>query len=122
MIVGFDYWQVLSHYPEQVSHLMSVHERAGDTVHVVSAVGASRVGTVEREVRGHTGVAEVHEVVFRHPRESPVLKLAKCQELGIEVFYDDREDVCRLLNRNGILAFRVPRRDAAEDDLTAERH
>jgi hypothetical protein len=64
----------------------------------------------------------VHEVVFRHPRESPVLKLAKCQELGIEVFYDDREDVCRLLNRNGILAFRVPRRDAAEDDLTAERH
>jgi acid phosphatase class B len=121
VIVGFDYWQVLSHYPRLVTHLIQVHANAGDTVHVVSAIGQGRVGTVEGDVRALTAVPTVHEVVFRHPKESPVLKLAKCQELGIELFYDDREDVCRLLNRHGILALRVPRRDDPGDDLSSER-
>jgi acid phosphatase class B len=121
MIVGFDYWQVLSHYPEQIGHLMEIHSRAGDTVHVISAIGRGRIGTVADEVRVHTDVAEVHEVVFGHPRESPVLKLAKCQELGIVLFYDDREDVCRMLSQHGILALRVPRREQDPDDVRAER-
>jgi acid phosphatase class B len=120
VIVGFDYWQVLSHYPAQFSHLMALHARAGDEVHVVSAIGRGRIGTVEAEVRRHSAEATVHEVVFRDPREAPVLKLAKCQELGIEVFYDDREDVCRLLAKHGVLALRVPRREDA-DDLAGER-
>ena len=110
MIVGFDYWQVLSHYPDRIGHLMEVHEQAGD-VHVISAIGRGRIGTIEREVRVITPYGTVHEVVFRDPRESPYLKLAKCQELGIEIFYDDRDDVCRVLNRHGILAMRVTRRD-----------
>ena len=121
MIVGFDYWQVLSHYPERISHLIDVHEQAGDEVHVISAIGRNRIGTVEREVRAITPHTEVHEVVFRDPRESPFLKLAKCQELGIDVFYDDRDDVCRVLNKHGILALRVTRRDGSTYDLGAER-
>lgn len=121
MIVGFDYWQVLSHYPIQIAHLMQAYAHVGDTVHVISAVGRGRMGTVEDEVRRFTDVPEVHEVVFAHPRESPVLKLAKCQELGVELFYDDREDVCRLLNSHGILALRVSRRDESARDLEAER-
>jgi acid phosphatase class B len=120
VIVGFDYWQVLSHYPAQLTHLMQLHAAAGDDVHVISAIGSSRIGTVEGEVRALTPIGTVHEVVFRSARESPVLKLAKCQELGVELFYDDREDVCRLLSRNGILALRVPRRDDV-DDLAGER-
>jgi hypothetical protein len=115
VIVGFDYWNVLSHYPRQVSHLMAVHQAAGDEVHV-----HGRIGTVEAEVREVTDVPTVHEVVFRHTRESPELKLAKCFELGIEIFYDDREDVCRLLAANGILALRVPRGGQASDEA-AER-
>jgi len=121
MIVGFDYWQVLSHFPRQICHLIEVHDAAGDQVHVISAIGQGRVGTVESEVRAITPIPAVHEVVFRHPRESPVLKLAKCQELGIEVFYDDRDDVCRLLNANGVLAMRVTRHDGSRYDLDAER-
>ena len=121
MIVGFDYWQVLSHYPERISHLIDVHEQAGDEVHVISAIGRNRIGTVEREVRAITPHGTVHEVVFRDPRESPFLKLAKCQELGIDVFYDDRDDVCRVLNKHGILALRVTRRDGSTYDLGAER-
>ncbi len=123
MIVGFDYWHVLSHYPRQIGHLIAVHEAAGDEVHVISAIGRGRVGTVEAEVRALSDVPTVHEVVFANPRESPELKLAKCFELGIEVFYDDREDVCRLLAANGILALRVPRGGAegGPDDVGAER-
>jgi acid phosphatase class B len=116
MIVGFDYWHVLSHYPRQIGHLISIHQAAGDEVHVISAIGRGRVGTVEREVREVSDVPVVHEVVFTHPRESPELKLAKCFELGIEIFYDDREDVCRLLAKNGILALRVPRGGQAGDE------
>src|SRR5919202_2155482 len=100
---------------------MTLHDLAGDRVHVVSAVGQQRAGTVEAEVRAITTVPEVHEVVFHHPSQSPQLKLAKCRELGIELFYDDREDVCRLLSRHGILAMRVPRRDASEGDVAGER-
>ena len=121
MIVGFDYWQVLSHYPDRIGHLVDVHAQAGDEVHIVSAIGRSRIGTVEQEVRAITLHGTVHEVVFRDPRESPFLKLAKCQELGIEVFYDDRDDVCRVLNKHGILAMRVTRRDGSTYDLGAER-
>ena len=123
MIVGFDYWNVLSHYPRQVAHLMAVHQAAGDEVHVISAIGHGRIGTVEAEVREVTDVPVVHEVVFTHTRESPELKLAKCFELGIEIFYDDREDVCRLLAQNGILALRVPRGGSGDGstDQSAER-
>ena len=120
MIVGFDYWHVLSHYPAQIGHLIEVHAAAGDEVHVVSAIGRGRIGTVEAEVRRVSDVPTVHEVVFNSPRESPQLKLAKCFELGIEVFYDDREDVCRLLADHGILALRVPRGGRSSDE-EAER-
>jgi len=120
VIVGFDYWHVLSHYPRQIGHLIAIHQAAGDEVHVISAIGRGRVGTFEREVRAVTEVPVVHEVVFTNPRESPELKLAKCFELGIEIFYDDREDVCRLLSENSILALRVPRGGQA-GDIEAER-
>jgi acid phosphatase class B len=121
VIVGFDYWQVLSHYPEQIAHLIEVHDAVGDEVHVISAIGRGRIGTIEGEVRAITPIPRVHEVVFDHPKQSPSLKLAKCRELGIEVFYDDRDDVCRLLSRSGVLAMRVPRRDGSVYDLEAER-
>lgn len=128
MIVGFDYWQVLSHYPEQFSDLIRLHMNGGDHVHIISAIGKGRIGTIEPEVRdilGMWGKADywptVHEVVFDSPAQSPELKLAKCLELGITVFYDDRDDVCRLLNKNGILALRVTRKDNSTYDLGAER-
>ena len=120
MIVGFDYWQVLSHYPEQIRHLMQLHAINGDKVHVVSAVGKDRAGTVKDAVHSICLIPDVHEVVFDHPSQSPELKLAKCLELGITVFYDDRDDVCRLLNKNGIMALRVTRKDNSTYDLGAE--
>jgi hypothetical protein len=45
--------------------------------------------------------------------------MTKCRELGITVFYDDREDVCRVLTKHGILAMQVSRKDK-RSDVSAE--
>lgn len=127
MNIGIDYWQVISHYPDYFSRLIELHSNNGDEVHVISAIGKARIGTIMEEVKVKVGLANyydlagIHEVVFDSPKQSPELKLAKCQELGIEVFYDDRDDVCRLLNQHGILAMRVTRKDNSKYDLGAER-
>lgn len=125
MKIGFDYWQVLSHYPEQFQFIASAFISEGAEVHVISAVGHNRAGTVAEAVHqlGFKWDSEtfIHEVVFDDPSESPALKLAKCQELGIEIFFDDRDDVCRLLNKNGILSMRVTRKDNSTYDLGSER-
>lgn len=124
MIIGFDYWQVISHYPKEFRHLAKMFTANGDTVHVVSAVGKDRAGTVATSVKNKgfdPKLYQVHEVIFDSPAQSPELKLEKCRELGITMFFDDRDDVCRLLNKNGILAFRVSRKDNSTYDLGSER-
>lgn len=130
MKVGYDYWNVISAYPRQIAYLIDggyLYIRGWHEVHIISAIGKARVGTIKEEVEKvlspYTPPSKyytVHEVVFEHPRESPQLKLEKCQELGIEIFYDDRKDVVDLLNANGILAFLVPR-DGALSDERAEQ-
>lgn len=137
MIIGFDYWQVISHYPDQIGHLMFALRHAprlsaesDHEIHVISAVGSARIGTIEREVfnvlldagfESDHLLDGIHEVVFDDPSQSPELKLAKCLELGIDMFFDDRDDVCRVLNAHGIAAMRVTRRDNSTYDLGAER-
>jgi len=110
MRIGLDYWNVISDHPWYFRRLAAMELDAGNEVHVISAIGANRKGTVEADVQ-HLGVpfTKVHEVVFRHPRESPVLKTALAVQLGLEVFYDDREDVCATMTSAGILALRVTR-------------
>lgn len=137
MIVGFDYWQCISHYPKQIGelamalkHAPRLPGEADHELHVISAIGKTRIGTIEQEVFDKMLKAGfesdelfdgVHEVVFDSPKDSPERKLEKCKELGIEMFFDDRDDVCALLNANGILAMRVTRKDGSKYDLRAER-
>lgn len=123
MIVGFDYWNVISKYPTYMGYLADVLYSTRNDIHVISAIGKGRVGTIAEEVQHYwpSFPSEfVHEVVWKSSKESPELKLAKCKELGIQVFFDDRKDVCDLLNANGILAFLVPR-EFNTGDLEAER-
>lgn len=133
MKVGFDYWNVLSHYPHSIGQLMChIDVMPSTEIHVISAIGKARIGTIKRDVyktlidAGYMNPLKVvepqniHEVVFDSPKESPELKLAKCKELGITYFFDDRQDVCDLLNANGILAFLVPRK-VKKTDTEAER-
>lgn len=117
MKIGFDYWQVLSHFTTHCKEFIDGMQQAGHEVVCISAVGKQREGTVEAAVRKLGFNIPVHEVVFESPKQSPELKLAKCQELGIEAFFDDRDDVCRLLNQNGIMAMRVTRLSNTTYDL-----
>lgn len=122
--VGFDYWQVLSHYPDQIKTLEGSLHIAGHETHIISAVGRNRAGSVKREVLKVIPdffEENIHEVLFNNPKQSPELKLAKCQALGITIFFDDRTDVVDLLNANGILAFLVPRKRRGQTDLQGER-
>lgn len=129
MVIGFDYWQCISHYPRHFREMLGSFESFANEVHVISAIGKTRIGTIGNDVKNTDGwggfregwyTDHVHEVVFNKSRESPELKLAKCKELGIEMFFDDRKDVCELLNANGILAFQVPRKDD-QGDIGSER-
>jgi hypothetical protein len=115
MRVGFDYWHVLSDYPEQFKPLIAALERNNDEVCVISAVGDRRAGTVEPAVRELGLQLPVHELKFEDPSGSPALKLAECRRLGIDMFFDDRDDVCRLLSQHGIVAVRVTRPDVRTD-------
>ncbi len=127
MKVGFDYWNVCSAHPGVFRELAAALLAADSEVHVISAIGKGRSGTIASEI-GELGitVTAVHEVIFRHPRESPALKTAKCLELDIGVFYDDRDDVCRAMTATGkILALRVTRPEphagrTRKPDLAAE--
>ena len=51
MIIGFDYWQVVSHYPVELGILAQALEAQDHTLHVISAIGKQRIGTVADEVR-----------------------------------------------------------------------
>lgn len=115
--IGLDYWRVCSHFPGYFRNLASQNIVAGNEIHIISAIGKNRRNTIRQEVED-LGIpyTEVHELVFRHPSESPALKALKCAELGISVFYDDREDVCAELVSKGILAFRVPRLSSMKDE------
>lgn len=110
MKIGLDYWNVCSTHPDYFRWLARAALAAGDEVHVISAIGRNRMGTVAGEIEQlGIPVTAVHEVVFDHPRESPWRKVSKVLELGITVYYDDRDDVCEAMTASGILAMRVTR-------------
>ena len=108
MKVGIDYWNTISHNAEVFRELAAALLLAGHEVYVVTAVGHRRKHTVLDEIAAlrvpQTGV---RMVVFDHPREAPRLKHEVCQELGIALFFDDREDTCRYLRERGIVACHV---------------
>lgn len=125
MKVGFDYWQVLSHFKSQCSFMTSAFISEGAELHVISAVGGNHTpgSVLEAVERLHYPFKpeNVHTVVFNHPSESPELKVAKALELGLDMFFYDRDDVCRAMNKAGIMAMRVTRKDNSTYDLGAEQ-
>lgn len=130
MKIGIDFWGTISHNPDYFRNLawFYMQDMVGpfgkthrNEVHVISSIGPRRAGTIEQEVTAlNVPFTAVHELVFRHPSQSPALKVTKCLELGIEYFYDDRQDVVDALNKAGIICFKVPRL-GNESDVQSER-
>ncbi len=96
--------------------------RGANRVYIVSAIGQDRVGTVQAAVDA-LGVPNdgVCKVVYDAVSQAPALKLAKCLELGGTAFYDDRRDTCALLNKHGIVAMHVMRKDNSTYDVATEQ-
>jgi hypothetical protein len=110
MNIGIDFHNVIDAYPIDFRFLAHLFFDTGHEVHVVSAIGPKRVGTIENAVKElYIPYTAVHEVVFQHPKEAPVLKADKGQQLWLSMHFDDRQDVCDEMNRRGILCFKVPR-------------
>jgi hypothetical protein len=112
MIVGFDYWQTITRDPWLFGDLASAIISEGGEVHIISAVGRNGVERAEKGIT-ECGVpyTAYHIVVWESHEDAPQLKLDKCNELNIQMFFDDRLDICELLNLNGILACNLLRKD-----------
>lgn len=121
MKIGLDYWRVCSHYPAHFTKIAQAYLDAGGEVHIISAIGKRRKNTIQPMIDA-LGIpyTQVHELIFNSPVEAPQLKLAKCQQLGVWAFYDDRADTCDLLTQHGILGIRVSRMDRRITDAQSD--
>lgn len=108
MIVGLDYWDTITKNVKVFSSLASALISEGHTVYIVSAVGSVRIKTTRDDIEALDIPNEgIFVLEFKHHSEAPQLKLGCCKALGVQMFYDDRRDICELLNANGIVACQV---------------
>jgi hypothetical protein len=112
MKVGIDYWNTITKAPELFINLASSLISEGHEVHVISAVGNARAPQTAKDIEA-VGIPNTAVHVVTNPegvtgtKNFPNVKLEKCKELGIDMMFDDRKDICELLNANGILALQV---------------
>lgn len=117
-VIGIDYYQTITQDPSLFVDFTSGLISEGWKVHIITAVGPTRFDTVRAEIEAlNVPNSTIEVVLFEHPREAPELKLAKCKELGVQMFIDDREDICRLLRKNGIVAMNIIRKDNSRYDF-----
>jgi hypothetical protein len=114
--LGLDYWNVISAHPGFCRWLAGEVLGRGEQVHVISAIGRNREGTIAGEVDA-LGVpyTAVHEVLFSKKIPTPQLKTELALKLGITWFFDDREDICAAMTAAGIRAWHVPAEGGERD-------
>lgn len=108
MRVGFDYWNTVSRNPELFRILASSILSEGGEVFIVSAIGPTRSQgeTVEQIKKTLVPCDDIYILTWvSSPDEVPALKWKICERLGIQVFFDDRKDVCDYLSLMGVQAF-----------------
>ena len=113
MIIGLDFYKTISAYPKFFRELASSFKSKQHEVIVISALGKnSDVDNYTRHVKEFLETHKIsydalHIVQFEKDEENPQLKLEACRTHNVQVYFDDRLDVCEKLNENGILAMRV---------------
>ena len=116
MLIGLDWFGTITKEPELFALVTSLLKQHGDIIYIISAVrkkewdeNAERYKQkVLADLKENNIVFdELYTVEFEDPKEVPYVKLEKCKELKIEYFFDDRNDVCFILNENGIITARV---------------
>lgn len=113
MIIGLDFYKTISAYPKVFRILASSLTSEQHKVIIISAVGNSaNKENYTRHVRKFLKTHKItydslHIVQFENDEEIPQLKLEACQTHKVQVYFDDRSDVCEILHKNGIVAMRV---------------
>jgi len=107
MNIGFDYSGTMDTYPEQFTSIGKAIQAQGGGVYIFSAVGFGDLAFDQVITKQFPWVDKVITFEATH---APTQKLELCKEFGVEVFYDDMQDIVDNLNDNGVLAFRVWRR------------
>ena len=100
MTLGLDFNGVLSKNPNAFRKLMKHFDK---TV-IISAT--KHPEQVRMSVKRLMIQAEVVTLDFDNIREIPYAKLAACRDNHVDIYIDDMEPVCTLLNRNNILCLR----------------
>jgi hypothetical protein len=108
MILGIDYWNTATQNPAFFAALAHAIRAQGGKVYIITAVGAKRAETNTGEVE-KLGIPNdgIHQVIFTKDKKAPQLKADKCVELGIELFIDDRRDICEAIFARGIMACNI---------------
>lgn len=108
LIIGFDYWNTATQNPGRFAALACAIRDTGGKVYIITAVGPKRASSNVDEVKA-LGVPNdgIYQVVFDKPQDAPRLKADKAVELGIQLFIDDRRDICEEMLRRGILACNI---------------
>jgi hypothetical protein len=109
---GFDYWKTLSHHHDVLVPLIDALVTCGNRVVVISACGKDKEKTTP-DVIATLNLplsVEIHMVIWDGDKQetAPEIKHKKAKELGVDVFFDDREDICTYFNERGLPCFRSP--------------
>lgn len=114
-VVGFDYNGVINKYPKIFAGFSRALKQSGVKVVVISAYST----VLDEETYLSKLIKEFNEINFvydriilttfdrQDPTTIPGSKLIECKKYQVEQFYDDRGDVIKLLNENGIEGIRV---------------
>jgi len=111
MVIGFDYFKTLTTHHKTLRPIARAIMAEGGFVYIISAL--SDQGNREQYEKSmekfltdtNFPYTKFFVVVFPKGQEDehiPFLKLEKCQDLGVELYIDDREDVAELMSQNGI--------------------
>lgn len=104
MNVGLDFYGTIEKYPKAFKGLT---DNYGGAVYIITAVKSGNEKEVMRLIKRTKIKAEVHIVTYENFWEVPKLKLRKCQELKIKLFFDDLQATVDLLNKHHITAIKV---------------
>lgn len=116
MIIGFDYFKTLTTHHKVFKPLARAIIETGGKVYIISAL-SDQADKANYEKSLEKFLTDINfpytsfvVVVFPKGQEDdniPFLKLEKAQELEIELYIDDREDVVELMSQNGIVGLLV---------------
>lgn len=113
MILGLDFHNVITQFPDQMSELADVIKKDGGKVFIISAItpeGLANHGGEEayKAEIGKFGVKNDGIIIVVGAQEMfPRLKFVAIREKKVQVFVDDRPDIIKFLHEKGVCTLQI---------------